>query len=127
MNCLESRLSGDGVGRRRGSQEELEDVEVHEEHGDGHAIVQLPVHLVLLHSVAQHEHSPAHHAHAAICPGLQIKALADARVQLHPPVEVVDQAACAARVTAAGRILSLRSRYAVTACLCIVLFLCLDA
>lgn len=85
-------------GRRRGlnnSQEELEDVEVHEEDGDGHGIAEVAVQLILLDCIAQHEHAPAHHAHAAIGPGLEVKVAPDTRVQLHAPVIVKHQAACA--------------------------------
>ncbi len=39
--------------------------------------------LVLLHCKAQDPESPAHHAHPAVGPRLQIKALTNPGVQLH--------------------------------------------
>lgn len=94
----------EGVGR---SQEKLEDVEVHEQHGDSHGVGQVAIELALLDCVAQHEHAPAHHAHATVCPGLEVKVAANARVQLHAPVVVVNQAARAARVAAARCVFAL--------------------
>jgi len=60
--------------------------------------------------VAEHQHRPAHHAHAAVGPGLEVEAAAEARVELHAPVEVVQQAAGGARVGAARRAAALRAR-----------------
>lgn len=78
------------------SQEELEDVEVHQQHRDGHGSGESAIELILLHCVAQDQDAPSHHAQAAVGPGLYVKVLADARVQLHSPVVIVHQAACAA-------------------------------
>ena len=77
------------------SQEELEDVEVHEEHRDGHGVGEVAVQLILLDCIAQHKHAPAHHAHAAVGPGLEVKVATNAWVQLHTPVVVIYEAACA--------------------------------
>lgn len=58
------------------SQEELEDVDLHEQHRHDHGIADMAKGLVLLDSKAQDPEGPSHHAHAAVGPGLQVKALA---------------------------------------------------
>ena len=65
------------------SQEELEDVDLHEQDRDQHGVADMAKGLVLLHSKAQDPESPSHHAHSAVGPGLQVKALANPRIQLH--------------------------------------------
>lgn len=64
-------------------QEELEDVDLHEQNRHHHGVADVSKALVLLHSKAQDPKGPSHHAHAAVGPGLQVKALAQPRIQLH--------------------------------------------
>ena len=73
------------------SQEEFEDVELHQRHGDQHAVRNAAIQLGLLVGVAQDEDRPRHHAHAAVGPGLQVEVLPDARIQLHPCIHAAHQ------------------------------------
>ena len=66
----------------RDSQEELEDVQLQQEHADQHRVRDGAVQLVLLGGVAQDQHRPRHHAHPAVGPCLEVKA-ANPRVQFH--------------------------------------------
>jgi len=80
---------------------------LHEEHADQHAGRHFPLQLRLLCSIAQRQHTPAHHAHAAIGPGLEVKAAADAGEQLNPctsrqAVGRVLRAACRASLMQVG-------------------------
>lgn len=82
---LEASVSQHGcsVDRDVGSQEELEDVQLHEGHRDQHGVADAAVNLVLPQGVGQDEDSPAHHPHAAVGPGLDIEVPAYTRIKLH--------------------------------------------
>lgn len=65
------------------SQEEFEDVDLHQQHRNQHGITDKAKGLVLLHCKAKDPHSPSHHSHSAVGPCLQVKALTYPGIQLH--------------------------------------------
>ena len=64
------------------SQEELEAVDLHQSHADKDGVLDFSKKLLLLDNVAKGKNRPAHHSHAAVCPGLDIKLFAQPGIQL---------------------------------------------
>mmetsp|Transcript_7462 Transcript_7462/g.25686 ORF Transcript_7462/g.25686 Transcript_7462/m.25686 type:complete len:348 (-) Transcript_7462:234-1277(-) len=88
-------------------QEKLEDIDVHENDADQHGVGDRAGLLKLLGHETQGEDGPAHQAHSAVGPLLDVKVLADPGVQLRAPKVVKKEAPSAPRVRAAGEVATL--------------------
>mmetsp|Transcript_13463 Transcript_13463/g.25897 ORF Transcript_13463/g.25897 Transcript_13463/m.25897 type:complete len:244 (-) Transcript_13463:608-1339(-) len=80
--------------------EKLADIRQNHNQRRDHAVRDMPVRLLLFRRKAQCQARPRHHSETAVGERLQVER-AEARVQLHPPVEVVQQGAARAAVAGA--------------------------